>query len=68
MGSEPEGNPVLTQPPRAPVDTGQMIADSVMLELWIVALAALVNAAPPRVHRDVCAALEEWRWRHRPRA
>lgn len=37
--------------------SGAMYADPILLELWILALAAIVNAAPARVHWNVCEAI-----------
>lgn len=39
MGPEPEGHPVLTQPPRGQADNGRMYTDPFLVHLWLWALA-----------------------------
>ena len=46
---------------------GGMFTD-VMIELWIVALAAIVNGTVPRIHADVAEAVARHRARDRPQA
>lgn len=45
-----------------------MILDPILIECWITALCAYVNAAPAHIHGVVVAGIVTWEWRYRPRA